>query len=183
MCSEDCLNIPNETWTCMENSASCLRFMTYFTAQLREEEQTCLADLRAPITTAEPELVTVMTEIWKTPVFRSVLLSQGPISAAYLVERMCSTLSTEEDCMREAICSWQKIRRASANLYACAVNDHEVFFNAPALDEVLSVTDEFKRVCYYHGFDGVCTKECPGSRHGSARTLSIAGLLFFLVSA
>merc|ERR1719161_110383 len=184
MCSEPSLNIPNQTWTCLENvQGKCRRFMDYFTGQLREEEQTCLTDLRTTPTTAEPALGVIVTEVWKTPVFREVLINKGPISAAYLVERMCSTLSTEAACTREYICSWQMIRRASADLYGCAVDDHKVFFNADSLDEVLAVGEEFKRACYYHGFEGVCTKECPGMGVGSARSLSLAGLLAFLVSS
>lgn len=182
MCSDACSAVSNETWTCMENQRSCRRFMLYFTRQLREEEETCLFDLRTPPTTAAPELTEFQTEIWKAPAFRRVLLTEGPISAAYLVERMCSTLSTMAECMRESICSWQKIRRASADLYTCAVDDNEVFFNAASLDEVLSVGEEFKRVCYFNGFDEVCTRNCPGSLQGNAQILHIAGLLLFLIS-
>merc|ERR1719159_1745950 len=101
--------------------------MEYFIGQLRPDEQTCLTDLRTIPTTAAPELSLINTQIWKTPVFRQVLLTEGPISAAYLVERMCSTLHTEAECNRESICSWQMIRRAAANLYACAVDDSKVF--------------------------------------------------------
>jgi hypothetical protein len=182
MCSEECLAVSNGTWTCLENVGSCKRFMEYFTAQLKDDEQTCLTDLRTTPTTAEPELPPIVTQIWKTPVFRQVLLAEGPISAAYLVERMCSTLSNQAECERESICSWQMIRRASANLYTCAVDDHKVFFNADALDEVLSVSEELERVCYFYGFEGVCTVECQQAEMSSAQALSIAGLLFFLVS-
>jgi hypothetical protein len=182
MCTAECLAVQNETWTCLENSGSCQRFMNFFTFQLREEEQNCLTDLRTTPTTAVPQLPQLDTEVWKTPVFRRVLLTEGPISAAYLVERMCSTLATEAECLREYICSWQKIRRASSDLYGCAVDDHKVFFNAPSLDEVLSVGEEFKRVCYFHGFDGVCTRECPGSLLGSAPILHAIGTFFFVLS-
>merc|ERR1719240_681945 len=30
MCSEECLAVQNETWTCLENQGSCRRFMDYF---------------------------------------------------------------------------------------------------------------------------------------------------------
>jgi hypothetical protein len=183
MCSDECLAIKNETWTCLENHGSCRRFMDYFTGQMREEEQTCLADLRTIPTTAAPVLSQIETQIWKTPLFRQVLLNEGPISAAYLVERMCSTLSTEAECERESICSWQMIRRASANLHSCAINDYQVFVDAKALDEVLSVGEDLKRACYFHGFDDVCTRDCPGSRHGYAQIPQIAGLLLFLLSS
>jgi hypothetical protein len=182
MCSEECLAVHNETWTCLENQESCSRFMGYFTGQMRDDEEACFTDLRTTPTTAVPELPEIVTEIWKTPVFRQVLLTEGPISAAYLVERMCSTLSTKAECERESICGWQMIRRASSDMYACAVDDDKVFFNAASLAEVLTLSEDIQRVCYYHGFEGVCTKECPGSQHGSAQLPYIAGLLFFLVS-